>query len=364
MDVVYYPYLPLTERLLVGPWELIPPHDLGEVDAGDASKAELIRGLVGMHVLPDSTITSLGALARFGDGRIGDPFEMRAQQNLSRTLVLGLLESNPDFLLSKDERSGNEGHMAVTSDNAQGWIQPLGDDGYIAIEQGMLASTLIGGLNVLEQEGKIPFPPEVRAPMLGRGLEGDFVNAVYGYLDADTDESRRLGRAIDWLDLAWRNTRSLNVELRIVVLKTAFEVLLDSDQVDELRDRLSELLDGPNVERTDRTWETRGGKKKSASMTDVAWWFMQFTFFRNKIAHGDPVEQQDLDHEDGQGHLWLADARLRQAMTEVVARAGNNELRLDRNERRFRSRLRRAGLDPDTAQRIDGSETEGWRPME
>jgi hypothetical protein len=241
--------------------------------------------------------------------------------------------------------------MTVTSDNAQGWIQPLGDDGFIAIQQGMMAPALIGGLNVLEQSGRIPVPPEVRMPMLGRGLEVDVAEAAYGFLASDTDEARRLGRAIDWLDLAQRNTQSLKVELRIVALKTAFEVLLDHREVEELRSRLSALLEDPGVDRPRRTWRTRGGREVAAELSDLEWWFTQFAFLRNKIAHGDPVEQDDVDH-GGHSHLWLADARLRQAMIETIARGGYPELRLDRGVRRLRRRHRRAGLDPDTGERL------------
>jgi hypothetical protein len=43
----------------------------------------------------------------------------------------------------------------------------------------------------------------------------------------------------DWLDLSWRNTTSITEEMRIMTLKAGFEVLLDSEQVDVLLDRLS-----------------------------------------------------------------------------------------------------------------------------
>jgi hypothetical protein len=39
--VVYLPYLPLTDRVVVGGWELIPQQDLQDADSLDARTAQL-----------------------------------------------------------------------------------------------------------------------------------------------------------------------------------------------------------------------------------------------------------------------------------------------------------------------------------
>jgi hypothetical protein len=346
MEVLLYPYLPLVERHRAGPWELIPTADLLDEDAHTPDRAELIRRLVRMYRLPENT-QGLGALARKHDGKVGDEIDRRGMQLLRRAVLLAILDANPSFLTPEGDRTGNEGHAAVTSDNAVGYGHPIEDDGYIAVEYGALATTLVGGLNVNEQEGRIPAPVELRAPMLTPSMERYYLASVYAYCEADTPESRRVLRAIDWLDLAWRNTVSLNLELRIVALKTALEVLLDSDQLEILRARLAELMDPADAQRRERTWRTLSGREIRMELSDLEWWFTQFTFLRNKIAHGDEIHQADFDFED-RNHLWLAEARLREAINEVIARAGYPDVRLERGVRVIRNAYRQAGFDPDT----------------
>src|SRR5262249_50364943 len=53
--------------------------------------------------------------------------------------------------------------------------------------------------------------------------------------------ARRLGRAIDWLNLAWLNASRLSDDLRVPALRAGFEVLRDSDDSETLARRLSSL---------------------------------------------------------------------------------------------------------------------------
>jgi hypothetical protein len=60
--VVYVPYLPLSLRVKVGIWELIPRSDLRDDDASDAHDASLARGLAELFALPAGTFGPVGAL--------------------------------------------------------------------------------------------------------------------------------------------------------------------------------------------------------------------------------------------------------------------------------------------------------------
>lgn len=346
MLVLLYPYLPLRGRQSVGPWELVPARNLEDDDAPTPEAARAIRGLVELYELPED-LGQFGALAKPAGGLVGDEFERQAMRALGRALVVALLAGNPSLLTPEEERSGNEGHMMLTSDNAIGYGHPLGEDGYVAVEEGAIATVLRGGLNVFRPGAKISTPIEVRAPMLSRELDGELADAVHQVLTAETADARRLGRAIDWLDLAWRNTSSINRDLRLAALKSAFEILFDSGDVAVLRQRLSALLDPEHVERTERRWVDRRGRERVQSMSDLEWWFTNFAFLRNAILHGDDLDGDDYLFENGREHLWLADARLREAIIELDARAGHPEIRLDPFARELRRAYRESGFDLD-----------------
>lgn len=42
-----------------------------------------------------------------------------------------------------------------------------------------------------------------------------YLDALLSVLGNQDDQSRRIGRAIDWLDLSWRNTSSIDEDTRI-----------------------------------------------------------------------------------------------------------------------------------------------------
>lgn len=116
--VVYAPYLPLRERIVVGDWELIPQRDLQEEDALDGRVAELARGFAGLYDLRDTT-GAFGAFACQLDGRVGDePSDVASIRDLRQALVVAVLDGNQGSLTPENERDLNAGHAATTSENA------------------------------------------------------------------------------------------------------------------------------------------------------------------------------------------------------------------------------------------------------
>ena len=64
-----------------------------------------------------------------------------------------------------------------------------------------------------------------------RQVDAELLEAAYQVFvgkhdDVDAALARRVGIAVDWLAKAWRNTRSVRVEDRIVLLNTGFEALI------------------------------------------------------------------------------------------------------------------------------------------
>jgi hypothetical protein len=171
---------------------------------------------------------------------------------------------------------------------------------------------------------------------MARDPDPDYLEAVYHCITRRTPEATRLGRAIDWLDLSWRNTRSVTVEMRIVLLRSGFEVLLGvGENVGSMRRALNELLPEHRGRRRMRHWIGRGGHPaQPRSMSDLEWWFTQLCFLRNAIVHGDEIPPAKFRF-GRQWKIWIAEGRLRDAIKETVARAGFPRIRMDRFDRAF-----------------------------
>lgn len=338
-EVLIFPYLPLHERAMVGGWELLPPgSDTARFTSPDVQT--LAEGLLSLY--HDDRRPPMGALVAPPGGRIGNSIARNAMDHLRRSVLVGLLEGNPTppALLHPDEDPDlNGGWRSVTSDNATLWGHPIDDSGYTAVEYGSMLTVLSGGHNVLRpDETKIHPPVEVPHASMYRGFDDAYASATFEVLDAGNETARRVGRAIDWLDLAWRNTPSITPEVRVVLLRTGFEVLFGSDDSYEVRDALSVLVDDADAPRTVRTWRTLAGREQSAELTDVAWWFQQFAFVRNAIMHGDIVPAPALEHED-RPHVWVGESRLRDAIKRTVAAEGHPHLLVDRATRERDARV-------------------------
>jgi hypothetical protein len=131
----------------------------------------------------------------------------------------------------------------------------------------------------------------------------------------------------------------MNMDVRVFAIRAGFEVLLDSDKTFVVRDRLSTLLDDTAAPRTRREWTSREGNPQTAALTDLAWWFQQFAFLRNAIAHGGDIDP-DRYTWDGVSHLLHAETRLREVVREIVTRNGNEDLRLTPRQRAVERYLR------------------------
>lgn len=356
MDILLYPYLPLTNRRTVGGWQVIPIAEVESDDLVNDFAGRAVEGLGRLYEVEGMQLP-LGAVARPPDGAIGDDFELSAMRTLGRALLVGLLDTNPDFLAKGEEPLGNLGHGTVTSDNALGYGHPVQPDGGVAVEYGYMSRKLVGGLSIDDDHHKIHEPIELPTPMLSKDFEGYYADAAHRTLDRDTEESRRLGRAIDWLGIAWRNSESLRIDMRIVALRTSFEVLLGAEvgELKELRLLLSQLLDPDDAKRTSRTWPGGKGKPITGDLTELEWWFTQFSLLRNAIVHGDELEEDRYEFE-GKSQLWLGEARLREAITEVIAEAGFPDVKLDYGLRVIREAFRSSGLNPDTGEPLEGDD--------
>src|SRR5262249_40319787 len=127
MEVLLYPYLPISDRQRVGPWELIPFGDQKEEDILSEVVKEMVEGLIALYSDEDPMV-NLGAVARWREAKVGDDIDREAMRSLGRALVVAVLDANPSNL-DREDAAPNAGHQSATSDNAIGYGHPIDGSG-------------------------------------------------------------------------------------------------------------------------------------------------------------------------------------------------------------------------------------------
>ena len=171
---------------------------------------------------------------------------------------------------------------------------------------------------------RIEPPSELPTPIMAADLDSEYASAALSVMNVgDEKTGRRVTRAAEWLDIAWQNTSSITHDARILALRSGFEVLLSisdtGDSTRQLGTGLSQLLDEPQAPRQQRMWSERG-QSRSATLTDLEWWFQSFTLLRNAIAHGHIVTREGLRFDGGGLHVFIGESTLRRSIKRTIAR--------------------------------------------
>jgi hypothetical protein len=340
--ILVAPYLPLRQPASVGQWRLLPFNQLGETQyLSDeiAADAHLIIGayrVSGAH---------LGALIGRGDEPIGADVSPAELPPLHHALLLGMLESNPQRPDNPSEEPSdlNLGHKFAAAENALVYGHPVRGDGTFAIQTGVMAPYLAIHSRIRpEDQVRIKPPGELPTPIMATDLDQAYASAALEVMARDDAVSRRVSRAVDWLDVAWQNAQSLSHDARILALRCGFEVLLSTtefgDDTWQIRGALAQLLGEPGATRRTRSWE-EWGRPKTEDLTDIEWWFQQFTLLRNTIAHGRAVRPEDVLADDGRAHLYVGERELRRALKRTISREGYPEVEEDLLTRAIRRLL-------------------------
>jgi hypothetical protein len=332
-DVLLFPYLWLRKRRTVGPYELIPKATVTEDDFSAPWVKKGSEGLLKLYELDGSMGNRFGTIVRRSDGKIGDDFERSEMRPLRRALVAALLDGNPSHIGLGDD---HEGWSVSTSDHAVLYGHSLDPAGGITVDYGRMVQVLVGGLKIGDDHSTIHAPNELHVAFLASDPDEVYADALYTELKKETPEARRLGRAIDWLNLAWRNTPSIDDDTRIAAIFFGFEVLLGREGLGDLRTALGMLI-ASEQERVQRPVPRRPRQGQPAEiasreLNETEWWFAFFGLLRNDIAHGNRIEPKQYFWDD-QSHLFLGEAHLRRAIKQTVANAGHEIVMLDPFER-------------------------------
>lgn len=329
------PYLRLRQRVRVGPWEVVPADGLTLEDCLSQHALDQARGLIELYRRPAGVHEGFGCFLRRGVARIGESYGNRDLTSFRRALLLGALDVNvTPWRGSVDDY--NWGWRTATSDSLFFAWHRVDPGGWVSTRTGAIITTLHGGLRIGEGDEVEGMPPSQFAPLLelpfpfmAREPDLEYAEALFDILESDDARAQRLAAAIDWLDLACRNTTSISEGTRILLLKAGFEALLAAGYNLPTQRALAALL-GREAGR--RRWRTPidryGNALPREQMTDVEWWYSRFTWLRNAIAHGGrEVKPRDWKHGRA-SHFWLGAHWLRSALrAEVADAAGRPYLR-------------------------------------
>ena len=331
MVIWLFPYLPLSDRLTVGPWTLIPRETLSDGDAVSSEAAEQARGVAALYRMSGNS-RGYGGFVRSEDARIGDELDL-ALGRLYQSVVVSLLDGNASRANPQDE-DYNAAHRMCTLENARLHGHGVDADGYTAFQYGVMVQMLVGGYRVGLDANKIEPPQELQLPLMPPRIDAVYANALYDVLTNPSDDSPDLPGAIRWLEVAWSNSVSVRLEARILALRAGFDVLFGNAETRTVREKLSALLEEAGAACTPREWtDHRGRHQGPYELTDLEWWFQSFALLRNKVAHGGQVEHGEYQFDDGIDHIWHAELTLRRAIKRTVANAGREDVLLDPFER-------------------------------
>jgi hypothetical protein len=363
MCVVLFPYLPLRDPLQLGDrWEVRPLSKFAGPWPSDWF-GDAVREIAGKHVARDgSVIQNPAVLVENMHGVTGDVPDNEQLNAIEVALGLGVVDSLPfwrspaelkllaeykaglgdrsadelfEDLVEENENSRLASWMAGTSDNVEPYIWPVNRGASIAMEYGAIVRTTVGG------SVKVVAPTELNLP-LGISLDSERVSALYKVLTlAPVDTTaRQLREGLRWMLQAWRNTPSLPAEQRVVLLRTAFEVVLAHEEqigkeklARRLSERFDELLDGAPVDPGEMLWQpglersidaVEGAHGHHGPYNDLERWFIGFSAARNAVVHdgaAGPLEDTEETSAFAGEYWWVATRVLRDvALAELHGR--------------------------------------------
>ena len=357
--LLLFPYLPLNRPVDIGRWQLLPLADFHgpwaepwfqqrsldvasrhvDRDGSPVPKPSVLvdRTAGADGVLPtDDEMSALVAAVGFGVIDVvpvpHSPLERSAMAH-HQAAVTG--QNETEILRQLDETAENQWaytQAVATADNAEPFFWPIGPDGDITRQYGSIVKTrMIGSGGGLA--GKVVAPNELHLP-LGVTLDEERVAGLYDFLTTgEATIVASIRESIRWLLQSWRNTPSLLPVQRIVLLRTAFEVLLSKTPQEKVsKERLARRLSGVffSLSRNDRRAVTPGTllwqptqrfqlhldkvSKSLAPYSRLEQWFIELSNARNDIVHSgtlDRVQFQD-SRSVFAGDFWRVGTRVLQ----------------------------------------------------
>jgi hypothetical protein len=332
--LILLPYLTMSQPIEFGGWWLGPLADFEGEWHSDQFRDLSTEFVAAFRDASDNPIQRPAILARSDAGVTGELPEPTDFAALQRAIHFGSLIRNPPW----QPEEGNEGFWTSTSDNSEiiAWGLDLEGRG-VSVTRGSMVRVQHLGYTI-GPDLLIRAPLELHLPA-SRPFDDETLKAVYEILTnedlGDRLLAHRLGVAIDWLAHAWRNSRSITFENRVVMLKTAFDALTGSDKthnaamwiqgkfqaladagVDD--EHSGDLLWSPlDEERHERVWNGQ-----TVLITDLVHWFHALGATRNQIVHEGSADTLTYEMEGSayEGPLPNVGERFLRETIQVVLR--------------------------------------------
>lgn len=340
--VIACPYLPLATPITFAGW-WIGPLTAFEGPWRDRGLENRARRFLGAFRLATGAITRPTLIARVVTGVDGVPPTREEIGALETTIAFAAIHTNPYWDASTTSMLG---HSIVTADNADLWVQPLAENGGIALERGFRRRTLSGGHSVFDDAFIVPSPVEVDLPLQSVRLDEDLVDAMYAVLSEASEPgglNRRVAVAAHWLTKTWKNTPSLTEHDRVVDLKTAIEALAGTSDRVEVGEAIvslfrsavtqegagagvDELAWSPSEQMVVRTWTNKSGQSRSEPVTAIEHWLHKLADVRNGIVHEGASPDLTYEAEGSQytgPMLEVGDRVVREAITVAIGACGH-----------------------------------------
>ncbi|OIO01809.1 hypothetical protein COY52_00540 [Candidatus Desantisbacteria bacterium CG_4_10_14_0_8_um_filter_48_22] len=208
----------------------------------------------------------------------------------------------------------------VSSDNFQIFLQRFkpGDDKIAPSHGSWIRHNVI---NLKIQDAKFITPFHICIPPFGidynekilRGLEKVLMNR------SKQEEARTL-RALEWFNYANINIDGFNYFTRIILMSIAFEILLGGYQGKfEFMEKVKGLMCETNEYTVEREIPDKDGKQVKECHTDKEWFAYDFYNLRNKIVHGNKLEETNEKHSSGEFYFELAISFFKECMKKTLS---------------------------------------------
>lgn len=326
-DLLLAPYLPLSDSIAVGAWELVSFKQVAESDSVPRDLRRPVERLLEAYARDDG----MGAVVFPVGTKVGGEYETIAFRLLGHALLAGLVGANPPMTVESDD-DGNAGWSVATSENVVLYGHPLGDGSSYALEVGMLARVLSGrGARGDEPLPKVDRPVELPTPMLG-SFDLELADATYAALGTDDAASRQLYRALDWYRIVLSNAEAVTLDVRVGAARSALEALTGAgDKTKRLvraYDQLVGEADAPKATYPNVIWA-----KGPVELTADEWWMTRLCELRNAIMHGQEVLEELWQHDGHHQLNQIHDNLLRALRAYVAAAVDDPLLRLSKRDR-------------------------------
>jgi len=204
----------------------------------------------------------------------------------------------------------NKSFYAFSSDDFQLFRQNFipGDDG-VAPSSGSIITRKYGGPKIDE----ILF---IRPLRMSSGQAIIFDEEILRSLEKLQQDqqnqqlSRRIMSALEWVGYAYANTDNFNYFSRIVMMATAFEILLGGfrnrwEFIKKIKKYTCNPGDNNPRDREKRTIKNRKGFE-AREYSFKEWWAYEFYGLRNRIVHGDEIGKRDIRNRKGNEYFFLS----------------------------------------------------------